>query len=1082
MDDVARWLRGLGLQQYAETFDANKIDFDSLCLLSDQDLQQMQVPLGPRRKLLAAIGALTELNRPVVVQSQGDAERRHVTALFCDLVASTEYAVRLDPEDFLDLTNRYIERCSSVIRDHNGTVVSVIGDAFLALFGYPTAEEDDADRSLRAALDILRIAPSIEVPDGPPVQVRVGIATGLAVAGGADSGRVSASGPIPNLAQRLQTAAAPQTILIDQRTYDATAGAFEFTDLGLHTLKGFAEPVQAWRVEQSRLLESRFAKKTRLFKLVGRLPQLHSIVQLWDGVVQGRGRIVVLSGEPGIGKSRLAFEVRQQIRQCTHLALQCSANFSNSALFPFLTLLKRNAGIRAEDPARIRLDKLEAILATSEAPKEMSISIFARLLSIDQTEFPLSELSSLRQQGICRRVLLDWLHHMCTINPVLISFEDVQWIDPSSRDILDALIEEAPSHRMLMIVTSRTSVSMPEASTEHVLEIPLTRLSRREAEKLADDAAAGADLSGELREHVLNRGEGVPLFIEELTRAAIETGLPAEHWEQEARQPVAGVPTLLRSLLVSRLDKLGSAKAIAQIAAVIGREFDLKLLSHLCGLSSSALEVAMERLADSGLVAPQLSPDRLRYAFTHSLLQEAARSTLLRERRQELHGLVAHAIETLDPKTAAEHPELLAQHFAAAGMFGRAADCWLAAGLNVAKTWAKVEAANMFAMGLACLERLPPSRERSQKAERLELERGDVLYATFGYVTPEGSAAYRNAMRLSQELGDAEALIRALDGLFGIALNSARFLDAEWASDQLIELGRKGGSLKALVLGLQFKGMSLFCGGSFRRARNYLERSLKHEAKANLVGSDFPSMAMLYLSWTFHILGYPQRARELYGKADVITRQQSAYRRAACLGNGCLLLALQRDPDKVGEFTAELLPLAQANGLNLWLNMASFFFGWIMVNSSRDLSGLERMQKVCDDLGEQEIDKSCYLALLADSYLQANQLEKAAAAVEQGLAHVRTTGERYLAAELIRLRGDVELRLKNDPEHAEALFREAIALSRKQAAQTWEIKATRSLKALLYSLGRQREIDDELAPILARFDRSSRGRRPHKNQ
>ena len=246
MDDVARWLRGLGLQQYAETFDVNKIDFDSLCLLSDQDLQQMQVPLGPRRKLLAAISALTGPDRHVV-QSQGDTERRHVTALFCDLVASTEYAVRLDPEDFLDLTNRYIERCSSVVKDHNGTVVSVTGDAFLALFGYP-AEEDDADRALRAALDVLRIAPSIEVPEGPPVQVRIGIATGLAVVGGADSGRISASGPIPNLAQRLQTAAAPQTILIDQRTYDATAGAFEYTDMGLHTLKGFAEPVKAWRV------------------------------------------------------------------------------------------------------------------------------------------------------------------------------------------------------------------------------------------------------------------------------------------------------------------------------------------------------------------------------------------------------------------------------------------------------------------------------------------------------------------------------------------------------------------------------------------------------------------------------------------------------------------------------------------------------------------------------------------------------------------------------------------------------------------------------------------------------------------
>ena len=1058
MEDVAKWLSGLGLKRLEGTFARFQIEFDVLRLLSDQDLREMQIPLGPRKKLLAAIKALKEPGDRLS-QSGGSTERRQVTALFCDLVGSTEYAVRLDPEDFGKLTQRYLERCSSVVRNNNGMVANYVGDALLALFGYPIAEEDDADSALKAALDILQIAPSIEVPNGSPVQVRIGVASGLAVVGnflGAPgSTSTFAFGPIPNLAQRLQTLAGPQTILIDQHTYDATAGAFEFDDVGLHPLKGFSEPVHVWRVERSRVLESRFAKRTRLFKLVGRRPHLHSIVTLWDKMAAERhGRVVFLSGEPGIGKSRLAFEVRQQIPTCTHVAIQCSTAFSNSALFPFLNLLKRYAGIRDEDPTHISLPKLEAVLATSEVPKPVSLPIFARLLSIDQPYFLPSELSSQRQQSISRRVFVDWLHHISRVNPVLMLVEDAQWIDPSSRDVLDALIGEAPSHPMLILITSRAPPSRSSAQAEHLLKMPLTRLTRHESEKLIHDVATGASLSEDLRAQVLNRAEGVPLFVEELTRAAIETGLPVEHWEQEARSSVAGVPKSLQSSLVSRLDKLGSGKIIAQIAAVIGREFDLKILASLCNLSVSAFESMIGQLTDAGLIVPQLSTNRARYAFAHALLQEAASSTLLRERREELHRLVAEAIESLDPKTAAEHPELLAQHFAAAGMFGRAADCWLAAGMNVAKTWAKVEAANMFSMGLACLERMPASGERSRQALRLELERGDVLYATFGYVTREGSEAYRNAMRLSQELDDAEAPIRALDGLFGIAFNSARFVDAEWASDQLIKIGRENDNLKALVLGLQFKGMSLFCGGTFRRARHYLQRSLRYEAHADLVGSDFPSMAFLYLSWTLHILGRPQRAFELYNRAEVITRGQSAYRLAACLGNGCILMALQDNHAKIRQITEELIPLAEENGFHLWLNMGHFFEGWTMVNADRDFTGLERMQKVCDDLGEQAIDKSCYLGMLADAYLQGRDSERATTTIERGLEHARSTGEQYFAAELIRLRGEVHLHLQNDPQHGEISFREAIALARKQGAKTWETRSTRSLDSLLDSLGR----------------------------
>ncbi len=987
MDDVAKWLGGLGLQQFVSTFALFQIDFDSLRLLSDQDLQEMQIPLGPRKKMLAAIKLLNEAGPP-----QDPTERRQITVLFCDLVNSTEYAVRLEPEDFRKLTESYLQRCTNIVKIRSGMIVNYSGDSLLALFGYPIIEEDDADRAIQAALDIVQIAPSIDVPGGPPVQVRVGVASGLAVVAklldAPEGGPPVPFGHLPSLAQRLQALALPQTVLTDQHTYNATAGAFEFTDMGLHSLKGLPE-LRVWRVERPRVLESRFAKKTRLFKLVGRSAQLRRLVRHWDKVVaERRGRVVILSGEPGIGKSRLALEVQQRIPRCTHLALQCSATFSNSAFYPFLNLLKRYAGIRDGDPPDITRPRLEAILATSGIPKEVSLPIFARLLSIPQLfvpqpDSPPVELSSRRQQAISRRVLVDWLHHVAQLNPVLATFEDEQWIDPSSRDVLDVLINEAPSHPMLILVTSRGKSAGTGAKARHVYEMELTRLSRREAQTLVHDVAAGANLSEEARARVLNKAEGVPLYVEELTRAAMETGPPLDHREQEAPKPDVRVPRVLQLSMLSRLDKLGPGKVISQMAAVIGREFDLKLLAHLCGLSTRALGSAIVRLTEAGLVAPQLSANRSSYAFTHALLQEAARSTLVRERRQELHRLVAQAIESLDPKNAAEHPELLAQHFAEAGMFERAADCWLAAGRNVAKTWAKVEAANMFAMGLSCLERLPASRERSEKALRFELERGDVLYATFGYVTREGSTAYRNAMRLSQELGDSQALISALDGLFGTAFNSARFADAEWASDQLIEIGRKSDSLKARVLGLQFKGMSVFCGGNFRGARRYLERSLGHESQAELVGSDFPSMAYLYLSWTMHILGHPRPAFEQYSKAEAVTRKQAAarverweYRLSACLGNGCILFALQNNTAKLKHAIEELVPLAHEHGLKLWENMGNFFKGWAVGSVNHDPAGLQSMQTVCDGLGEQKIDKSCYSGAACECLHSIRQSQK----------------------------------------------------------------------------------------------------------
>lgn len=1046
MDDVVNWLDKLGLAHLADAFARAQIDMDSLRLLTEDDLREMQIAIGPRRKILAGIRLLIADD----AAATSSVERRQLTILFCDLVGSTEYATRLDPEDFTKLTQAYLAECTSAVRTHNGIAANYIGDAFQALFGYPIAEEDDAERALELAFDILRLVPEIPVPDGPPLRVRIGIASGLVVVGdfvGAPAGvSTVALGSIPNLAQRLQSLAEPQTILTEQKTYDAAAGAFEFSDLGSHSLKGFPTDIHVWRADMPKVLENRFAKRRELTELVDRQSEIESLVTLWHEMnTHQRGRAALLVGEPGIGKSRLIHEVHSRLGQCTHLTLQCSSTYANSALYPFLTLLKRHIGIDAGDASDAALTKLEAVLALSDIAISDSLPTFAELLGIEQTRHPMPGLTPSRQRLLSRRILIDWLHHISRVDPVLLSVEDEQWIDPSSSDVLQALVAEAAASPMLILITTRERRTWMPPDGDNLREVALQRLSDDDAQTLVRNLVADQHLTDETQVLLLRKSEGVPLYVEELARAILESDLSLDGNVQPSGISALGVPSSIQSSLLSRLDKIGPGKTIAQVAAVVGREFDAPLVADLCGLSPSALNPILARLTEAGLIAPLQAAGGERYAFAHALLQEAARETLLRERCRELHGDVARAIERLYPRLAAEHPEVLAQHFAEAELFERAADCWLAAGLNTAKTWAKVEAANMFANGLECLARLPASQDRDRLELRLELERGDVLYATFGYVTPDGSAAYRNVMRLSETLGDVEAPVRALDGLFGIAFNSARFADAEWAADQLLDIGRARGSLKALVLGMQFKGMCLFSQGHFEQARDYLEQALRHIKRAGEIGSDFPSMSMLYLSWTLQVMGADARAIELYEAAETDARHHSAYRLAACLGNCCILYAIRDDYRPLQHKLDELSTLARENGFRMWLNVASFFQGWILVKTGHDLQGLLKMQTTCDNLGEQEIDKSCYLALLADAHLEMGDMSRASATIEAALDLVGHTGENYFTAELLRLQGEVQRRIDPGSRIAETSFLQALSLSRHQGASCWELKTLESL-------------------------------------
>lgn len=1048
MSDIDKWLADLGLAQLAHKFARAQIDIDSLRLLTDKDLRELRIPIGPRRKLLAAIAAMGQSTSAKT--SRSPPERRRVTILFCDMVGSTEYAARLDPEDFSDLTQSYLARCSGLASAHEGFVANYAGDALQVLFGYPTAEENDAERALDLAFDLLLAVPRIEAPDYTRPSVRIGIASGLVVVGDLEAAPPGTStvafGRVPNLAQRLQAMAAPQTVLVDQSTYASACRAFEFEDLGTTSLKGFAEPVRIWRASKPLPRSDRFSK-ARITRFVGRKSEIKRILSLWERVAkEGCAHWLLISGEPGIGKSRLLFEAAKKVHAGRTLIAQCSAAYANSALFPFLQLLRQESGIANALPTAAAAKKLEAALATGSVPLSHSFPIFARLMSIEQADYPPSELTPNEQQSTVGRVFIDWLRQMTSTGPLLLAVEDAQWMDPSSRSLLGALLEETGNFPALVLITSRNDVEKFGGGRLHIDHMKIGRLTRDETNALIESATAGIKLASAVTQSLHTKAEGVPLYVEELARSAAE--LTDAGGPPNSQEASIEVPNNLQSALLARLDKLGQGKTIAQVAAVIGREFDMKVLARVADVSVDALKPQLERLTEVGLISPQPFEDWPRYTFTHVLLQEAACGALLRERRRLLHARVAEAIEETEPSTAVEHPEVLAQHLDEAGQFERAADHWLRAGLKVGQTWAKVESANMFAKGLECLRKLPPSSERDRWELRLELERGDVLYATYGYVTREGSAAYRNVMRLSEALGDAEAAIRALDGLFGTAFNSARFNDAEWASNQLLDIGRNRQNVRALVLGMQFLGMCAFSRGRFDEARSHLEQALLHRSAAEEIGSDFPSMSMIYLSWTLQLLGEEEAALKLFRQAEVEARRQTDYRLAACLGNGCILMALRHDATMLEPMIDELMPLARRNGFQLWLNMATFFQGWMLVIARQDASGLDQMQHICDNMGEQEIDKTCYLGTLAETYLRLDRIEEASDTVERALALAEKTGERYYFAELLRLRGELRLRDPSGIPEALAVLRRSAAVARNQGAKNWELRTEQSLAAL----------------------------------
>jgi class 3 adenylate cyclase/tetratricopeptide (TPR) repeat protein len=750
MSELERWLAGLGLDRYAAVFAEHDIDREALLDLTEQDLEQLGLSIGHRKRLLRAIQALSG---PVRGPEPGDAERRQLTVMFCDLVGSTELAGLLDPEDMRDVIRAYQDLAVRVVGRFDGHVARFLGDGLLIYFGYPRAHENDAERAILAGLELVDAVAEIEAYPGRPLEARIGIATGLVVVGGIAEDRDSVVGETPNLAARLQTLAQPSTVVVAPNTYRLVAGLFEFADLGRHQLKGFAEPIQVWHALRESKAEGRFRARHGggVAPPIGRDQEMAFLSDRWREAKQGQGQVVLLSGEPGVGKSCIVEALHDALRAETAVRLRyfCSPFGVNSALHPVIERFWRVAGIARDQPTDVKLEKLEGALKGTPEQVRQAAALLAQAMAIPTDRYPRANLSPEGHKRRTFEMLIDQLE-MMAVEPVLVVFEDAHWIDPTTQELLDAVIERVSTLPVLLLITFRPEFAPSWYGRPAVSELTLNRLNQSQVVALVGRDTGGKVLPSEVLEEIVSKTDGIPLFVEELTRMLLESGLltdAGDRYELSGPLPPLAIPTSLQDSLMARLDRLGAVKVVAQVAAAIGREFVREIIA--CATAAGeTLDAAINELLDAGLLVQGVGQQRTVYAFKHVLVRDAAYSSLLRGARRGLHRRIATCLET-SPGRGNASPEVLANHWALGDVSDKAAVYFAEAARNAKANYANKEAVVFFRAALKQLEGrgTTAARRDVQPPEIADLyeDMGDVL--ALARSQPEATAALTEALQ-----------------------------------------------------------------------------------------------------------------------------------------------------------------------------------------------------------------------------------------------------------------------------------------------------------------------------------------------
>jgi class 3 adenylate cyclase/predicted ATPase len=1079
--DIAAWLRGLGLERYEAAFRDNDIDAEVLPELTADDLIGLGVTsIGHRRKLLAAIAALGAAVSvaPVLAVStdtpvQTDAERRQLTVMFCDLVGSTALSARLDPEDLREVIAAYHRAVADMVRSLDGFVAKYMGDGVLVYFGYPRAHEDDAERAVRAGLGVIDAVGRLDVKSVKP-QARVGIATGLVVVGdliGEGSAQEqSVVGETPNLAARLQALAEPDTVVIAVGTRRLLGDLFEVRDLGAFAVKGIAAPVPAWQVLRPSVVASRFEalRGSALSPLIGRDEEIDLLLRRWARAKAGDGQVVLVSGEPGIGKSRIAAALAERLQAEPFLRLRyfCSPYYQDSALFPFIEQIGRASGFARDDPPAVRLEKLQALLARAAPPGE-DVALLADLLSLPGSErYPLPNLSPQRKKERTLEALLRQLEGLARRQPVLMVFEDAHWIDPTSRELLDLTVERIRSLPALLIVTFRPEFQPPWTGQAQVTMLALNRLDRRDRTALVVQIAGGKALPDGVIDQIAERTDGVPLFVEELTKSVLEGGVP-----------LLGIPTSLHDSLMARLDRLASVRRVAQTGAAIGREFSYTLLRTVFRLPEDELQTALARLVTSELVFQRGMPPDAIYSFKHALVQDAAHDSLLRSSRQQLHAQIAEALEAQSPNLVDSQPELFAQHYAEAGLVEKSVAYWGRAGRRSAARSAMTEAAAQLQKGLDQLALLPDSPERRRQELELYSALGTVLSVVNGLTAPETGQVLVRARELWEQLGSPTEFLHIPYGQSRYHVYRCEFDLAQRMDEDLLCLSHQRNDSAGLILGHVSSGRTLLFTGKFAPSRSHLEAGLalydpiSHHPIGHQIGAHYQVLSQPLLGIVLFCLGFPDQALARSSVAIAEARRLAhPSSLAAGLATGTLLLSLVGDNALLGEWADELVAVATEHGFPLYCAVGTIFCGWVKVKNGDVAKGISLLRSgtAASRAAGSETWMPHYTALLARACEIAGQIEESRALLDDALQIVERTGARWFAAELNRKKGQLLLR-QGHSEAAEELYHKALSIAEEQEAKLWELRAAASLARLRRDQDRSDEARDLLAPVYCWF-------------
>ena len=1020
-----------------------------------------------------------------------EAERRQLTVMFCDLVDSTKLSSQLDPEEYRDVVRAYHTACTEVIRRYDGHIAQLLGDGLLVYFGYPSAHEDDAQRAVRTALGILAAMDGLPTrlphATGITLAVRLGIHTGLVVIGAmGDQGRHEhlALGETPNIAARIQGLAAPNTVAINDATYRLVQGYFQCQDLGVQALRGVTEAMRIYHVLGASGATSRLdvAQPRGLTPLVGRESEVALLLERWEQAKSGQGQVILLSGDAGIGKSRLVQMLKEHAANEPHTCWECRSlsYFENTSLFPLTDLFQRLLRFQAEETPNEKLGKLEQTLSQYRLPLEESVQLFAPLLSlpIPEDTYPQLQLSPQRQRQKALATIVALLQELAERHPVLFILEDLHWTDPTTLELLGLLVEQVPTASIYTLLTCRPHFQPSWHHRSYLTEVTVNRLSRHQIARMAEHVAGGKKLPPEVLHQIVEKTDGVPLFVEEMTKAILESGqLTAvdDHYEFTGSLSTFTIPATLQDSLMARLDRLVTAKAVAQYAAVIGRQFPYGLLQAVSQLDEAMLQHELRRLVEAEIVYQRGVPPQATYTFKHALIQDTAAQSLLKSTRQQYHQRIAQVLEAHFPETAESQPELLAHHYTEANLPEKGIHYWYKAGQRASERSASTEAISHLRTGLALLQTLTHTRERTRQELALQTALGQALIAARGYASAEVEDVYRHARALSLEADDPVEHVRALMVLYAVSFVRANHEAVHALTGELLQLRQTIQDPLALMQSYTQEGQSLLYQGQFARARTHLEHGIALYRPQRYVPSAYffghhPFLHNLgSLALVLWVLGEPERAVQHGAQMLSFAHELShPFSFAFALSLQALLHHLRRETSLVQDQAATLVTVSTEHGFPFRVAWGNMLLGWAMVERGAGQAGMTRIEEgitAYRATGAKTLS-AVWLGLCAEAYGTLGQREEGLAVLIEALRAVEETGEHFYEAELYRLQGELLLSQSQDNQaEAKTYFQHAISIAQSQQAKSWELRAATSLARLWQQQGKRQEAHDLLTPV-----------------